>query len=121
MNDMPWPFPGDNKADRVRRLLHGYREGLLSSSPDLCRELDAQVVKLGHGWVLPQSSSVVDDDWLPVREAAQLARRTPQAVHNWIKRDGLPSRTANGRVLVQVGPTMEMARQQRLRRAEHAA
>lgn len=99
----PWPWPGDDRVERVKRVALSYRrlvEAIIDGqAPDpaaALQQTDQSWQQLGVFWVLPSAVWPEDDDWLSAADAAHYADRTPRDIYNWARRSettGVEQRT----------------------------
>jgi hypothetical protein len=99
MKKDPWPFPGDSKLERSRKVCRSYRNALLSADPETCRFLDENAAEVGEGWVSPLESPITDvDELLSAEQISSMFFVSPRTVRKWgyrghierIDRDGKP-------------------------------
>jgi hypothetical protein len=79
---------------RRERVAASYRALLEDVAPDVCHELDAQMLAVGQRWVVPQIVSYSDDDWLSAEQVADYAGVSIATAYSWRQR-GMPSITSN--------------------------
>ncbi|MCP2168120.1 helix-turn-helix domain-containing protein [Goodfellowiella coeruleoviolacea] len=116
----PWPWPEDSTLDRARRVAGQYRESLSKVDPDECARIDAAVIRLGQGWVVPQPVTADMDDLLTVDQAAEYAGVRLRTIDEW-RRRGLVVVTTPDGVRVTPRALAEYQRSRRERRASRVA
>jgi hypothetical protein len=91
----PWPWR-DSPLQRRERVAQTYRAALERVAPDVCAELDAQMLTYGQRWLIPTVLIYGPDDLLSVELAADFAGVAIKTAYVWITR-GLPHvRTPDG-------------------------
>lgn len=103
-----WPWPEDNREDRLRRIIDHYRSALAEADMNACLALDNRMVDYGQGWVCDNTIINVDE----MLSAKAIAERFGIAEFNlraWVRRH--PERikkykASNGRTLFRVGDVL---------------
>lgn len=95
-----WPWPGDDRVERVKRVALSYRrlvEAIVAGDVDdpavALEQTDAGWQGHGVYWILPSAVWPEDDDWLSAADAAHYADRTPRDIYNWARRGCIEQRT----------------------------
>lgn len=113
-----WPWPEDGTLDRLKRIIHSYRDALRTMDPSTCDLVDARMVEFGQGWVC--DNQVVDVNELkPAVEIAEQFGFHPWDIHNWHQRhpEEIPIRGKRGnKNLFRVGDVLAYQVQQRKNR-----
>lgn len=111
-----WPHPGDSTLDRARRIAESYRTALLRADPNTCARLDANAIRVGQGWVVPQLATLDLDDLVDAYELAAYCYVEASTVDVWVGR-GLDFKdTPDGRRFTVRG-YLDFQAEQRRRRA----
>jgi excisionase family DNA binding protein len=87
----PWPWPGDTPTARRERIALSYRSALHKVAPELCNQLDEQMIEYGQRWVMPQVVPYQDDDLLTADQVADYLGVTVKTVYVYRHNRGLPS------------------------------
>lgn len=111
-----WPHPGDSTLDRARRIAESYRTALLRVDPNACARLDANAIRVGQGWIVPQPATVDMDEPLDTYELASYCYVEAATVDVWVGRGLQFKDTADGRRFV-LRDLLDFQREQRQRRA----
>jgi hypothetical protein len=85
----PWPWR-DSPLQRRERVAQTYRAALERVAPDVCAELDAQMLTYGQRWLIPTVLAYGPDDLLTAILTADYAGVSLKTVYVWRER-GLPS------------------------------
>ncbi len=101
LDEKPWPWPGETREDKAKRIARAYREALVdlaagrSNNPgaDLYL-LDEQWIDLGAYWVRPDRAPINPDDWVNLRDAAHFADRNEKTIRVWAHRGHIEQRCA---------------------------
>lgn len=98
MSDMDrWPYPGDSRTVRDRRVAGAYRQALLDADPAACAELDARMLAWGQKWVVPRAVIYDPNAWLTPAEASDLSGLTPAALAGYRRSGRLVARRRDNR------------------------
>jgi excisionase family DNA binding protein len=60
-------------------------------APEVCAELDAQMIEYGQTWVTPRMVTYLDDDLLTADQVAEYCDVTLKTVYMWRAQRGMPS------------------------------
>lgn len=112
----PWPFPGDSPLDRARRTADSYRTGLMAADPDACAKLDAQAIRRGQGWIVPQRATYQMDDLVTAELLADYCYVKVRTVDEWVQRGLKVTNTPDGNRF-RIGDYLDYQADQRRRRA----
>lgn len=91
----PWPWP-DTPIQRRERVAASYRAALARHAPDVCAELDAQMLEYAQRWVIPAVVAYTADDLLSVELAADYAHVAVKTAYVWITKGLAHVRTPDG-------------------------
>lgn len=95
MTTRPWPW-AENAIKRRERIAHSYRAALARTAPDVCAEIDAQLIEYGQSWVVPRVVPYGPDDLLDYELAADYAGCSVKTFYAWVSK-GMPHvRTPDG-------------------------
>jgi hypothetical protein len=112
-----WPWPGDSREDRAKRVALAYRHRLAELDPSAAAELDEQWAELGAGWVAPAPAPLDLDAWHSAGEMAELLHIDPQYLRDWARRKHIRViQDTRKRRLYCVGDVVAYMRKARLRR-----
>lgn len=118
-----WPWPGDSREDRAKRVAISYRElihGILSGkflSPlDALCDLDDSWRKLQQLWVFPSNQPLRVHDWHTAPEMSELIGVPVGSIYMWAKRNHIRSKTIEGKLRFNVGDCIEYEAKRRNRR-----
>lgn len=88
-----WPWPGDSREDRAKRVALSYRRlalaiaaGDVADPTAALADLDARWDERGAGWVAPTRAPLDLDAWLTAGEVARLLCIDPQRLRDWARR-----------------------------------
>lgn len=122
-----WPWPGDSREDKARRVAISYRELLFEISQGRCADpagnlhrLDTRWSELGIFWHLPSRPDLLTDpdEWMRAPDLAHAIDRTRKDIYNWARRGHIQQRaSADGEPEYLVGSVIEYHRTLRLRRS----
>lgn len=103
-----WPWPGDTREDRLKRIIDHYRSALAEVDYEACANLDNLMVNCGQGWVC--DNSIVDvNEMLSAKQMAEKFGLVEFDVRNWSRRHPeliRKHKAANGRTLYRVGDVL---------------
>lgn len=91
----PWRWPADSPLRRRERVAQSYRAALALVAPDVCAQMDAEMVEMGQGWVVPQVVTHGEDDLLTADLVADFAHVSVKTVYQW-HHQGLGIKTRDG-------------------------
>ncbi|QFG10324.1 excise [Mycobacterium phage DyoEdafos] len=103
-----WPWPGDTKDDRYRRIIDHYRTALADIDLEACLVVDKKMAEYGQPWV--SDNSIIDvNEMLSAKQLAERFGLSEWNVRDWARRH--PERirkhkAANGRTLFRVGDVL---------------
>lgn len=122
-----WPWPGDSREDRAKRIALSYRRALEAVAREYPRaaeklsDLDDHWCEVGQGWLRPTNAPLRLEDWLTAIEIADLFNQAPKTIYDWGRRGRIRTITNNaGDRLYCVGDVVEYARNRRHCRARAA-
>jgi hypothetical protein len=124
MEKLEWPWPGDSREDRARRVAISYREfiylvftGVITADPlSSLRDLDDRWMGLGQTWIKPSESPLRLDDWLTAESMGDLLSIPAKWVYNWGMRGQIRVSRLDGRNVYNVGDVVEYERSRRVKR-----
>lgn len=87
----PWPWD-ESVLARHKRVAQSYRAALEEVAPELCREIDEQMIAYGQSWVAPRVVVYDDDHLLTPELAAEYACCALKTIYVWRGR-GMPTIT----------------------------
>lgn len=90
-----WRWPADTALQRRERVAQTYRAALAIHAPEICAELDGEMLRYGQRWVVPVVVSYTDDDLLSAELAADYAGVSVKTIYEWHQR-GLGVKTVDG-------------------------
>ncbi len=111
-----WPFAGDSPVVIARKVAGAYRDALGEVSADAMAAVDARMLNLGQTWVLPRVLRFDLDDWLGVRDAADLAQVEPDTIGAARRRGRLSGRKVDGRWEYRARDVLALSANPRTRR-----
>jgi hypothetical protein len=113
---MTWPFPGDTKAVRDRKVALAYRQRLEECNPQACADLDEIMRRYGQQWVIPRPVTTDVDAYISAADAADLAAVSMSALRKARCRGKVGGRQdAAGRWEYRVGEILAMGARPRTR------
>ncbi len=87
-----WPWPGDSREDRAKRVALSYRSLIFEITQGRCNDpagalhrLDAHWAGLGIHWTTPSPYPLEPDDWLSAPDLAHAIDRTRRDIYNWAR------------------------------------
>jgi len=98
----PWPFPGEGRLVRARRIAVAYRVALNAINPAECQRLDAQFTAWGETWCIPRVVTYDPDQWLPPKDAADVACISTDTLRQLRARGRIDGRLVDGHYEYQV-------------------
>lgn len=122
-----WPWPGDSREERAKRIARAYRELIFDITQGRCDDpagamhrLDMKWRKYGVFWHMPTAAPPLDEnEWVNNRDAAHYADRAEATIRTWAHRGHIETRTGrDGSTQYLLGSLMAYAVQQRRRRAD---
>jgi hypothetical protein len=130
-----WPWPGDSREDRAKRVALSYRDvlhhiarghldeyGLPYDPAGELHRLDQHWADLGIYWHLPRPAMLIDpDEWMGAPDLAFHIDRTPRDIYNWARRGHIVQRVGpDGAPEYSVASVIAYQRKQRARRRRNA-
>lgn len=113
-----WPWKGDSREDRAKRVALSYRNALATAAPGACAELDRHWQSLDAGWVKPSDTPLRLDDWLTANEMGELLSISPRGVYMLGYRDLIKVyERSDGQRVYRVGDVVEYHSERRKWRA----
>lgn len=127
-NTKPWPWPGDSREDRAKRVALSYRQlvfditqGRIEDAAGELYRLDQEWAGYGVHWPIPGTQPVDPEEWLTAADLAHLIDRTPADVYRWARRGNIQQRAgADGSPEYSIESALTYQRQQRQRRQSRA-
>lgn len=113
-----WPWPGDSREDRARRIALSYRHLAQTLDAGLTALLDATWRERGEGWVLPAHDPLRIDDWLTAPAMAALFHKDAKTIYDWGRRHNIRVMIVNGQRHYCVGDVVAYESSIRARRAK---
>lgn len=89
-----WRWP-DTPLRRRERVAQSYRAALALVAPDVCAQMDTEMVEMGQSWVVPCVTTYTDDDLLTAELVADYAHVSVKTVYQW-HHQGLGIKTRDG-------------------------
>lgn len=100
----PWPWPGDSREDKAKRIALSYRQlvediingGIQAPATALAR-IDQRWATHGHYWPNPPDELIDDlafDDWHTAADLAHLLHCTPADIYRWARRGNIEQRVS---------------------------
>lgn len=120
----PWPYPGDSREDKAKRVAVSYREvvqriaqGEAINAAFELYLLDQQWASHGIYWPNPPDDLIDPDEWLTAADMAHLTDRTPADIYRWARRGNIQQRlSADGSPEYHVASAIAYQHKQRQRR-----
>ena len=89
----PWPWPGDSREDKARRVAGSYRDLIQRIAMGQCDDpagdlhrLDETWTARGITWIRPNRTTPLDpDQWLTAPELAEIIGRPRKDIYNWAR------------------------------------
>lgn len=115
---MRWPWPGDSREEKARRVAIFYRElAARYAPPEVLAEVDAKWRGLQQDWLFPTLQPLRLDDWLPASEVAALIHVPANIIRMWGVRKHIRVTRVGALNHYNVGDVVEYEARQRARRA----
>lgn len=122
-----WPYPGDSREDKARRVAISYRQLVFDISQGSCDDPAGELHRLDrkwedHGlrWHLPwrPDQEVLDPEaWLNATDLAHAIDRPRKDIYNWAHLGHIMQRTsADGTPEYHIGSVIDYQKQLRQRR-----
>lgn len=100
----PWPWPGDSREDKAKRVARSYRALNLRIAQGRCEDpagdlhrLDQHWDELGVHWHMPAPDLMTDaaehDEWWASRDLAHAIDRDRRDIYNWARAGHIRQRT----------------------------
>lgn len=86
----PWPWD-DSPIKRRERVALSYRAMLEKHAPEICAQLDTQMIEFGQTWVVPRILTYQDSDLLTADQVAEYCEVNLKTVYMWRAQRGMPS------------------------------
>jgi hypothetical protein len=100
----PWPWPGDNREDKAKRVALSYRQltfditqGRIEDPAGDLHRLDRHWAQYGIHWPTTPDEAIDElglDDWQTAANLAHLIHRTPADIYRWARRGQIQQRTS---------------------------
>lgn len=124
----PWPWPGDNREDKAKRIALSYRELVFDITQGRCDDpagdlhrLDRHWAEYGHYWPNPGMMPADTDEWLTAADLAHLIDKSPVDIYRWARRDKIHQRVSpDGSPEYSLPSARAYQQEQRDRRAGNA-
>lgn len=121
-----WPWPGDSREDRAKRVARSYRNLIFEISQGRCADpagslhrLDAHWASLGVHWTTPSPYPLEPGDWLSAADMAHAIDRTRKDIYNWARAGHIEQRCGpDGAPEYSVTSVLEYQRKLRQRRTK---
>jgi hypothetical protein len=89
----PWPWPGDSREDKAKRVALAYRDLIFDITQGHCDDPAAELHRLNlkwaeHGiyWHLHRPELLIDpDEWMSAPDLAHALDRTRKDIYNWAR------------------------------------
>lgn len=104
---MTWPWPGDNREERAKRVALAYRTALFNHAPEACEVLDEHWISLDQFWIRPTNQPLRLDDWLTEKEIGEMLSISSKGVYMLGHRGRIPCYEVNGVRLYRVGDVVQ--------------
>lgn len=101
MGEWPWQ---ENETDRLRRILHHYRNALLEECPTRCLTVDELMFQYGQEWIT--DDSVIDvNEYVTAKQIWQRFGISDWNIRDWARRnpDEIRTRKVGGKRLFLLG------------------
>lgn len=89
----PWPWKGDSREDKAKRVALSYRQLVFDISQGRCfdpagdlHRLDQQWLEYGAFWAVPSWDPYDADDWVHAADAGHYADVEPGTIRKWAER-----------------------------------
>lgn len=99
-DNKPWPWPGDSREDKAKRVCGTYRglvqriaQGRCDDPAGDLHRLDEHWIDLGIYWVRPDRAPLELDEWVDLSTAAHFSDRSEQTIRVWAHRGVIDHRT----------------------------
>lgn len=122
----PWPWPGDSREDKAKRIALSYRQlvfdisqGRVTDPAGALHRLDRAWADYGHHWPCPGLTPITGDtgDWYTAADLAHLIDRAPTDIYRWARRGKITQRvSADGSPEYSLASANAYREQQRQRR-----
>jgi hypothetical protein len=121
----PWPYPGDSREDKAKRVALSYRQllfdvtqGHVDDPAGALHRLDEHWAEHGIYWPRPRLDAIDPDEWLTAADLAHLVDRTPADIYRWARRGKIQQRTGpDGAPEYLLASALDYQRERRQRRA----
>ncbi len=100
----PWPWPGDSREDRAKRVAQSYRQlvfditqGRIEDPAGELYRLDRQWAGYGIHWTTTPDEAIDElglDDWQTAADLAHLIHHTPADIYRWARRGHITQRVS---------------------------
>lgn len=105
-----WPWPEDNRIDKLKRIVDSYRTRLQEVDPTGCQIIDGRMAEYGETWLADNEIVNVNEEKTVEEIYAQFGPGfEPHNIHKWAQREPriLPRRgTRNGKTLYRLGDVL---------------
>lgn len=90
----PWPWPGDTREDKAKRVALSYRGILQRITQGACEDpagdlhrMDEHWAQLGVHWPRPRPDLLIDneDEWMSAPDLADALDRDRRDIYNWAR------------------------------------
>lgn len=97
----PWPWLGDTREDKAKRVALSYRELIFDITQGRCTDpagdlhrLDQHWAQHGIYWPVPSQQILDPNEWVTAAELAHLIDKSPTDIYQWARRDKIQQRTS---------------------------
>lgn len=98
----PWPWPGDSREDKAKRIALSYRQlaadiiaRKIHDPATALASLDQRWAAHGHHWLNPPGELMDHtglDEWQTAADLAHFLHRTPADIYRWARRGKIEQR-----------------------------
>jgi len=122
MPQLKWPWPGDSREDKAKRVALSYRRIMQNVAQHRCDDpagelhrLDQHWKQLGVHWHIPNNIPLDPETWLTAPELAHAIGRTTRDIYNWARRGHIETRQGPGRTEYSAQSVLEYQRRKNQR------
>lgn len=88
----PWPYPGDSREEKARRVAQSYRQLVIEIAQNRCDDPAGALYRLDHCWAdlgiywpVPSDVPLDPDDWMSAPDLAHAINRDRRDIYNWAR------------------------------------